>query len=168
MRRVATGKGGAEAVALDGANQHHGRLAFVGRRLCISGVEFGEVVAADIGAQGFQFLIRKVSDEGGQAVGIEQLLANRGAVGGHQALLIAVDEVIESLRQKPLGVSLKQVVPRAAPQDLDDVPARTAIATFQFLDDFGVATNGAVKALQVAVHRHDDVVQALTACEREL
>ena len=168
MRGVAPGKGRTKPVALDGANQHGRGLAFVGRGGCVSGVEFGEVVTANVGAQRLEILVGEVSDESGEPVGVEQFLADGGAVGGHDALLVAVDQPVEAGGQQALRVPSEEVVPRTAPEHLDDVPAGPAEATFQFLDDLGISTDGAVEALQVAVHRHHDVVEALATGKGEL
>jgi pyruvate dehydrogenase complex dehydrogenase (E1) component len=48
------------------------------------------------------------------------------------------------------GVLLQQLIPLAAPDDLDDVPAGTAEERLELLDDLAVAAHRAVQALQVA------------------
>ncbi len=61
----------------------------------------------------------------------------------------------------------QQLVPGAAPDDLDDVPAGPAEDALQLLDDLAVAPDRAVQALQVAVDDEDQVVQPLPAAERD-
>ena len=55
----------------------------------------------------------------------------------------------------------------AAPHDLDDVPAGAPEHAFEFLDDLAVAAHRAVEALEVAVDDPGEVVEALTAGERD-
>ena len=168
MRRVAPGKGRAEPVALDGSNQHDGRFTLVGRSLCVGGMELGEVVTADVGAKCLEVVVGEVGNESGEPVGVEQFLADGGTVGGHDALLIAIHQTVEAGGQQALRITSEKVVPRTAPEHLDDVPAGTSEAAFQFLDDLGISTDRTVEALQVAVHRHHDVVETFAAGEGEL
>ena len=65
MRGVSSGEGRAEAVPLDGTNQHHGRLAFVGCCLGVSSVQLDEVVSTDIGTERDEFVVGKVGNQGG-------------------------------------------------------------------------------------------------------
>ena len=124
-------------------------------------MELGEVVATHIGAQGFEFIVGQVAHERCKPVRVEQILANGCPVGGHDALLIPVNQSIEASCEETLRVPSEQIVPRAAPKHLDDVPTCTSEAALKFLDDFRVATNRSVKALKVAIHGHHDVVQTL-------
>ena len=50
-------------------------------------------------------------------------------------------------------------IPLAAPENLDDVPARAAEGGFEFLNDLAVAAHRAVEALQVAVDDKNQVVE---------
>ena len=121
-------------------------------------------MTADVGAESLEVVVGEVGNESGEPVGVEQFLADGGTVGGHDSLLVAVHQTVEAGGQQAACPS-EEVVPRTAPEHLDDVPAGTSEAAFQFLDDLGVATDGTVEALQVAVHRHHDVVKALTTGE---
>ncbi len=109
-----------------------------------------------------------MGNQGCEPVGVEQFLADGGTVSGHDALLVAVDEPVQTSRQQTVGVPSEEVVPRTAPEHLDDVPAGASEAALQLLNDLGISTDRTVEALQVAVHRHHDVVKALTAGEGEL
>ena len=109
-----------------------------------------------------------MSDERCEPVGVEEFLADGGTVGGHDALLVAVDQAVEAGGQQALRVPSEEVVPRTAPEHLDDVPAGPSEAALQFLNDLGISTDRPVKALQVAVHRHHDVVKALATGKGEL
>jgi hypothetical protein len=60
-----------------------------------------------------------------------------------------------------VGVLREQRVPVAAPDDLDDVPARAAEERLELLDDLAVAAHRAVEPLQVAVDDEGEVVQLL-------
>ena len=56
---------------------------------------------------------------------------------------------------------MQQLVPVAAPDDLDHVPAGAAEERLQLLDDLAVAADRAVEPLQVAVDDEGQVVQAV-------
>ena len=71
------------------------------------------------------------------------------------------------LSSRPDLSRANNVVPIAAPNDLDDVPARTAEQTFEFLDDFAVAAHRTVEPLQIAVDDPDQVVEVLARAERD-
>ena len=133
---VSSGKRRSEAVAFDGSNENNRRLAFVRRCLCISCVELGEVVPTHIGAKGFELIVGQMCNERCESVRVEQVLANGCPVGGHDALLVTVNQSIEALCEETLRVPSEQVVPRSAPQDLDDVPTCATEAAFKFLNDF--------------------------------
>ncbi len=66
-----------------------------------------------------------------------------------------------------MGVPGQQVVPGRAPDDLDDVPARSPEDGLELLDDLAVAPHRTVEALQVAVHDEDQVVELLAGSQRE-
>ena len=162
---VSSCKGLPETVALDGSNKNDRRLTFVRRCLCISGVELGEVVPTHIGAKGFEFIVRQMSNECCKSVRVEQFLADGCPVGGHDALLITVNQSIEASCEETLRVPSEEIVPRAAPKHLDDVPTCASEAALEFLDDFRVATNRPVETLKIAVHGHHDVVQTFPTGE---
>ena len=133
---VASCKRRSEAVAFDGSNKNDGRLTFVRRGLGVGGVEFGKVVAADVGAKGFEVVVGQMSNERRKSIRVEQFFANGCAVGGHDALLVAVHQPVEPGGEETLRVPCEQVVPRTAPEHLDDVPPRTSEAAFELLNDF--------------------------------
>ena len=168
VRRVSSGKGWTQTVALDGADDDDRGLAFVGRGLCISGVQFDKIVTAEVSAERFKIVVAPSFDQRGQHIGVEQFLSDGGAVGGEDALLITINQRFKASGQCTRGVLGKQPVPRRAPEDLDDVPACAAVPPFKLLYDLRIPTNGAVQPLEVAVHRHDDVVEAFTTRQGEL
>ena len=156
----------AEAVALDRAGEDDGRLALVlGRRLV--GVEhLLGIVAAD--AHLLQLVVGEVLDHLQQPrVGAEELLADVGARHHRVLLVLAVDDLAGALAQQALVIAREQLVPLAAPQHLDDVPAGAAEHRLELLDDAAVAADRAVEALQVAVDDEDQVVELLARRERD-
>ena len=156
----------AHAVALDGLGQDHGRLALVRHGRGIGGVDLAGVVAA--ARQAPDLLVGHMGDAALQLrVLAEEVLADIGAVLGLEVLVLAVDAFLHAAQQAAVGVGRDQGVPRAAPDHLDDVPARSAEVAFQFLDDLAVAAHRAVEALEVAVDHEDQVVQLLAAAERD-
>ena len=91
----------------------------------------------------------------------EEVLADEGAVVGLHRLVVAVDGLHHHLAQDAVLVALEERIPVAAPDQLDDVPARAAELALELLDDLAVAAHRAVEALQVAVDDEDQVVELL-------
>jgi hypothetical protein len=58
-------------------------------------------------------------------------------------------------------------IPPGAPDHLEDVPTGAAKDRLELLDDLAVAAHGAVEPLEVAVHDEDQVVETLSAGERD-
>ena len=69
--------------------------------------------------------------------------------------------------QHAVDVPGQELVPLAAPDDLDDVPAGAPEDRLQLLDDLAVATHRSVQPLEVAVDHEGQVVQALARGDRE-
>ena len=99
-------------------------------------------------------------------VGPEEVLADVGAAGDRVLLPLAVERVVHLLDEHAVDVAREQLVPLAAPDDLDDVPAGAAEQALELLDDLAVAADGAVEALQVAVDDERQVVESLARGER--
>src|SRR2546425_4752773 len=109
-----------------------------------------------------ELLVGEMLDELAQSrIGAEEVLADVGAVGDGEALILAVERLVHLVDQDAVDVAREQVVPLAGPDDLDDVPAGAAEDRLELLDDLAVAAHGAVEPLQVAVHHENEVVQAL-------
>jgi hypothetical protein len=66
-----------------------------------------------------------------------------------------------ALTEHAVDVAGEQVVPLAAPDDLDDVPAGAPEVRLELLHDLAVAAHRAVEPLQVAVDDEDEVVELL-------
>ena len=94
-------------------------------------------------------------------VDAEEVLARVSAAGNGVFLVLAVNDLAHSLDEHALVVFREQIVPLAAPEHLDHVPADAAEDGLQFLDDLAVASDRAVEALQVAVDDEDQVVEVL-------
>ena len=119
-------------------------------------------------AQSGEVVVGEVLDEPAKArVGPEEVLADVGAAGDRVLLPLAVERVVHLLDEHAVDVAGEQLVPLAAPDDLDDVPAGAAEQAFELLDDLAVAADGAVESLQVAVDDEREVVEALARGQRE-
>ena len=79
-----------------------------------------------------------------------------------EGLVVAVNGFVHQLNQLTAGVFTQQLIPTAAPDNLDNVPASTTEDAFQFVNDFAVTGDRAVQTLQVAVDDEDQVVQFFT------
>src|SRR5256885_549675 len=107
-------------------------------------------------------LVRQVLDHlAGARVAAEEVLADERAVLGLVGLVVAVRRHVHQVDQRAVAVGGQQRVPLAAPDHLDDVPARAAEERLQLLDHLAVAADRAVEALQVAVDDEGEVVQLL-------
>ena len=100
-------------------------------------------------------------------VGAEEVLADVGARLDAELLGLAVERLVHLVDQHAVDVAREQLVPLAAPDDLDHVPAGAAEDRLELLDDLAVAADRAVEALQVAVDDEDQVVEALARGDRE-
>ena len=156
----------AERPALDRLGQDHRRGADVlGRRL-VGGVDLAVVVAA--AAELEQVVVGEVLDDPAQPrVRAEEVLADVVAARHRVLLELAVERLVHLLDQHAVDVAREQLVPLAAPDDLDHVPAGAAEQALELLDDLAVAPDRAVEALQVAVDDEGQVVEAVAGGERD-
>src|SRR5262245_32450582 len=97
----------------------------------------------------------------------KEVLPEVGTALDEEFLILPVRDLAHTADQEAIPVILNEAIPIAAPDDLDDVPSRTPENGFELLNNFAVATHRAVEALQVAVDDEDQVVEALTRCERD-
>ncbi len=150
--------GFAQTVALDGLGQDDGGRALVLDRGFVSGMDLDGIVAAQ--AHAGQLLVGEVLHHLEQArIGAEEVLAEVGAAFDEVFLILAVADLAHAPDQQPVAIVADEAVPVAAPDDLDDVPARAAENGFQFLNDLAVAAHRPVQALQIAVDDEDQVVE---------
>ena len=84
-----------------------------------------------------------------------------------ELLELAVERVVHLLDQDAVDVPRQQLVPLAAPDHLDDVPAGAAEQALQLLDDLAVAAHRAVEPLEVAVDDERQVVEPLASGDRQ-
>ena len=150
----------AEAVTLDGAREDDGGLSgrFDG---CLVGVvDLERVVAAE--AKLLQLFIRQVLDHVEQPrIAAEEVIPHVGPIFDGVFLILPVDDLSHALHQEALVVGREQRIPVAAPDDLDDVPARAAEDGFEFLDDLAVAADRTVEPLEIAIDDEYQVVELL-------
>jgi len=122
------------------------------------GVHLGGVVAAT--AQRRHVGVAHLGHQFERAgVAAKEVFAHESAVVGLEGLVVAVQRLHHDLAQRAVFVARQQLVPLAAPEQLDHVPARAAKLALELLDDLAVAAHRAVEALQVAVDDKDQVVQ---------
>src|SRR5690606_16405261 len=121
------------------------------------GVDLDGVVAAAV--EPVEVLVGVVGDEGLELGRVEEALLELRSAEGGVTLRLAVDELLEALDQHAVLVTAQELVPGAAPGDLDHVPAGAAEDPLELLDDLAVAVDGAVEPLQVRVHDPDQVVE---------
>ena len=151
----------AHAKTFDRFDQQHGRLAFGVHGLVIRRIHFLRVMTAPL--QGPNFVVAHVRHHlEGAWVATKEMLAHVGTVVGFESLEVAVQCVHHDFAQGTVFVSCQELVPFAAPNELDDVPAGSTEFTFEFLNNLAVATNGSIQTLQVTVHDEDQVVKILS------
>ena len=115
-----------------------------------------------------QVVVAEVLDHALQArVGTEEVLADVVARLDRVLLELAVDGAVHLVDEHAVDVAREEVVPAAAPDDLDDVPARAAEDRLELLDDLAVAAHRTVEPLQVAVDDEDQVVELLAGRDRQ-
>ncbi len=154
------------AVALDRLCEDYRRPALMVHGLVIGRVHLHGIMPAAV--QVPDVLIGQVRDHGLElGIAAEEMLARVRAALRLERLILAVDAFFHRLAQKPLLVAREQRIPARAPNDLDDVPARTLIRGLELLDDLAVATHRPVEALQVAVDHEDQVVELLAHRHRD-
>ena len=122
VRRVAPGEVRPEGVALDRVGQNDGRLALVGRRGAVGGIDLVIVVSAAFERP--NLIVGPVRDHRlGPRIAAEERIAHERAVVGPEPLVVAVAHLVHEIDEGAFLVGLEQHVPFAAPDDLDDVPA---------------------------------------------
>src|SRR6185369_13849740 len=98
---------------------------------------------------------------------VEEVLTVESAVRRRKSLHLAVDRVAQRACQCACGVAREELVPVAAPQQLDDLPACTGEELLELVDDTTIAPHRAVEALQVAVHDPYQVIELLACRQRQ-
>ena len=95
------------------------------------------------------------------------MFAVKTPIGGGVFLQFTIDGFVQALQQYAFLVACKQRIPVAAPQQLDDVPARAGKQALQLLNDGAVAAHRAIQPLQIAVHHKNQVIQFFACGERQ-
>jgi hypothetical protein len=143
---VAALPGLAEAVALDGPGQDHGRDALGADRRQVGVVHLLGIVAAE--AELGELLVGVPLDQLLELrVAAEELLPDEGARRHAVFLALTVDDLVHPAHQEAAPVPGQQGIPVGAPDHLDDVPSRPAEGRLELLDDLAVAAHRAVQAL---------------------
>ena len=91
-----------------------------------------------------------------------------GATLNEKFLILTIGDFAQAPDQQAIAVVLNEAVPIAAPDHFDHIPARAAENGFELLNNFAVATDRPIQALQVAVDDPDQVVELLPRgqCDR--
>ena len=156
----------AQPIAFDGLGQNDGGRALVLDRCLVGGVHFDGIVPAQ--PHPGKLLVGKMLDHLQQAgIAAEQVVPEVGAALDKIFLVLPVRDLAHALDQDSIAIVADQTVPIAAPDDLDDIPARAAEDRFQFLNDLAIAAHRSVQALQVAVHHKNQVVETLARSQRD-
>src|SRR6266852_1521968 len=95
------------------------------------------------------------------------MLPHVGAGFDDELLVFTVDKFAHALDEQAFGVALENGIPLAAPQNFDDVPARSAKRRLELLNNLAVASHRAVEALQVAVDDENQIVEPFARRERD-
>ncbi len=166
---VLRGEALTEGVALHGLRQDHGRRALVGERGLVGGVDLAGLVAAAGEVEALEDLVvaQQLRHLDERRVLAEEVLADVGGVARLVRLHLRVGYLAQPAYQGAGGVEPEQLVPRRAPERLDDVPAGAAELGLQLLHDLEVGADRSVEALQVAVDDEGQVVELLTGGEGE-
>src|SRR4051812_13003513 len=134
---------------------------------CLDRREHLAVVVPAAG-QARELVVAEVLDHLAQPrVATEEVVADELAVADGVLLELAVRRGVHDVDEDTVGVAGEQLVPLAAPDDLDDVPAGAAEVGLQLLDDLAVAAHRPVEALQVAVDDERQVVELLAGRDTE-
>ena len=133
----------AQAVTLNGVRQNHCRsvLGFQGPLVCR--IDLAVVVPTTrqlpnlrIGPVFYQL--------GGPGILAKEMLPHVGAIVGLHRLEVAVGGGVHQIHQRPFLIGFEQLIPFAAPHDLNNRPASAPEEGLQLLNDLRVTTHWAV------------------------
>src|SRR5437899_867175 len=82
-------------------------------------------------------------------------------------LIIAVNGFFHAFEEQTGFVGGEEFVPIGTPDDFDDVPAGALKGGFEFLDNFAIAADGSVEALEIAVDDPNQVVEIFAGGQGE-
>jgi hypothetical protein len=142
--------GAAHAEAFLGLGKDHGRST-PGRFGDLErGEQLPEIMSAPL--QRIDLLGGHVGDKRADfRILVEEVSQIVSAVPRAERLVLPIDSGGEAAQKRVVSVSGEEGVPFRAPQNLDDVPARSAKRHLQVLDDLAIAPNRPIQALKIAV-----------------
>ena len=156
----------AQPIALDGLGQDDGGRSLMFGGGLVGSVNLDGIVTAE--PHTGKLFVGKMLDHLQQAgIAAEQVVAEVGATLDEIFLVLAIRDLAHALDQDSVTIVADEVVPIAAPDHLDHVPACAAENRFQFLDDFAVAAYRSIQTLQVAVDYKRKIVEALARGQRD-
>src|SRR5260370_35571162 len=155
----------AEPITLDRLGENDDGRSGVLDRSIVGGMHFDGVVTAEPHAG--EVLVRKMLHHLEQpGIGAKKVLPKVSPALDEIFLILAVGDLAHASKKHTIAIRLNEIVPIAAPDDLDDVPSRATENRFQFLDDLAVSTHRSVETLQVAVDHENQVVKPLSRTQR--
>src|SRR5690606_6746757 len=120
------------------------------------GIHLVGIMATTIKAP--NFLIAHAADHLKQfGVLAKKVFAHISTIIGLIGLVFTIYGFFHDTTQNTFFVASQQRIPVTAPNQLNDIPATATEITLQFLDDFAITTNRAIKTLQVAVDHKNKV-----------
>src|SRR6185437_16258826 len=156
----------AKTVAFDRLCEDERRSSRVLDRSLVGRVNFDGIVSAETHAR--ELLVGKMLNHAQQPrIRSEHVLPEVGTTLNEELLILAVSDFAQTPHQQAVAIVLDEAVPIAAPDNLDYIPSGAAENSFEFLNDFAIAANGTVEALQVAVDHPDQVIEPLARSERD-
>src|SRR4030095_11777120 len=138
----------AEAVALDGLREDDGGGAAVLDRRLVGRVHLLRIVPA--AREAADLIVAQVLHQLEQIGVLAEEVLSRAIARLHAVeLIVAVRRLLHALQEEPALVALEERLPGAAPDHLDDVPARAPEPRLELLDDLPIAADRAVEPLEV-------------------
>src|SRR5690554_5027932 len=131
-------------------------------RLFISGVHFVRVVTTPV--ELVDILVSPVFYQLGQ-LGVlpEKMLASVRWTVVREVLQVTITDLVHGALHNAVFVLIKQGVPYAPPNDLDNIPARTTERAFQLLNNLAITPNRSIQTLQIAVNHEHQIIQIFPA-----
>ena len=156
----------AHAVTLFGVRQNHRGLAGVAGGCGVGSMDLDQIMAAALEA--VNLLVGHALRQPCQlGVLAKKGVSVKAAVFGGKSLHLPVYRVGKGFGQCACGITGKEAIPVAAPDQFDNVPASPGKQLFKLVNDAAIAAHRAIKALQVAVDDPDQVVQPFTRSQRK-
>ena len=152
------------AVALDGLDEDYRRLVGIVDGAMVGGINLDGVLSTplDLFHLGIGERVHHLLEFG---ISIDPVLPLPFPRQYGIALVITVHTFFHASSQGAVHVLGQQLVPAAAPDHLDHIPAGADEGGFQFLNDLAITPHRAVETLQIAVHHQNQIIQLFSRCD---